>query len=258
MDEFYTPISQVRAELERRWNDPVLKEKVDNYFGREIPTVLRDSPKAILFRNIITPDGEFARFFNISNELNLTPVGLEYTQDKFVAFNEDKYSVASLAFYFGIRNNGEPRVYNKKIVDIPLAEGKPMSEMVTLWGEPLDLFHHRFTEASYPGFLKNIEDISRWLHYNEGGSKTYYIDLMALLIRGGVLFEDFITTGYESKFTLEKFIPAFKKAEEIFGVKPLIIELGGSDYENGPSWWYYKEEQKKIVDDLINSYKKIC
>lgn len=258
MDEFYTPIEAVKEELEKRWNNPELKLKVNKYFGRDLPKLLEQPLRAVQVRNIMTPDGEFDRFFQSSKKFGLTPVGLEYTKDMFVAFNEDKFSVANLSFNFGRRNDGSPRVNNKKIINIPQSEGRLMSDLVTLWGEPLNSFHHRFFEESYPGFTKNIEDISDWLHYKEGGAKVYYDDLLALFIRNGVLFEGFLSSGPESPFTENVFKPAFKRVEEYFGMKPLLVMLGGDECTADPSWWYYKEEQKQIVEKLIKTYNKSC
>jgi hypothetical protein len=255
MEEFYTPIEKVKEELVKRWNNKELRSKVSQYFNRELPLLLKDSPKAVLFRNIISPDGEFERFYHTAIKNELDPIGLEYTGDKFVTFNEDKFALVNLDFYIGRSTDGSARARARKIVDIPSADGKKLKDIVTFWGEPLSQFHHRYLEKSYPGFAQKLEDVSSWLNYSKGGAKVYYNDLMALFICHGVLFEGFLSSGIESAFTENVFKPAFRRITEHFGVQPLIVELGGDDCSVDPSWWYYKKEQIEVVKQLVQEWK---
>ena len=251
INKFYTPIDQVKTVLKNRWADKLLKKKVEKYLNGDIPEILKNSQKAILFRHIISPDGELERLIKLAAELSIDPVGFEYTHDKFVAFNEDKYVLANLPFNLGIRNDGNPKTYSKKIIDLPSSEGKLISAVRTLWGESLQDFHHRFIEASHPGFSKSIFDISQWLSDHGGCAKSYYAQYIALTVRNGLLFEDFLTSGTENRFTHEVFIPAFEAVEVFFGIKPLIVRLGGADCETNPAWWHYKAEQLEIVKELV-------
>ncbi len=255
MQEFYTPIQDVKAELERRWNDKELREKVRQYLGRDVPKLLQDSPKAALVRSIITPDGEFERFYKMSTNYGLDPVGLEYTSDKFVAFNDDKYGLANLSFNFGRRNDGSFRVNNKIIIDMPNAEGKQFKDIKTKWGEPLPDFHRRFLRASYPNFLNKTEDISEWLNFKSGGSRVYYEYYLALFICNGVLFEAYFTFGEESSFRENVFKPAFNKLTEFFGCKPLLVGLYDENTLEEHPWWEFESSQRGMVDNLIKTYE---
>lgn len=250
MEDFYTPLEEVKEELARRRKDSALGEKIKEYLEDDIPEALRNGPKGILFRHIIVPDGEFDRFHQWSNEIGLDPVGFEYTDDKFYSMNYDKYSLGALHCRLGSNEKGETMTQKVKIIDFNKADGNKIRDLKTIWGEPLIDFHHSILERCYPGFLANTFDLTPWLH-RFGSAKDYYRPFLSLFIYHGVFFDDFLRRGRDNRLTVEIFAPAFESLKNEFGFKPLIIELGGKDYQTDPTWWYYKKEVKSLIDSFI-------
>ena len=39
--DIYTPLSVAKKEIWRRWNDPVLRKKVEEFLGGDVPEVLK-------------------------------------------------------------------------------------------------------------------------------------------------------------------------------------------------------------------------
>jgi hypothetical protein len=66
--DIYTPIEEAKEEIWRRWNDPALQKKVPDYLG-SIPECFQREPRAVLFRNIASPDIEFHHFVHRPNLL---------------------------------------------------------------------------------------------------------------------------------------------------------------------------------------------
>ena len=76
-----------------------------------------------------------------------------------------------------------------------------------------------------------------------------------MFIRDNILFENFLfDEKEESKFTLDKFLPSFKKTIEIFGVKPLIVPLLPHEHEKSDLWFSYDEKVQKIVEGMLSNH----
>lgn len=255
-DEIYTSAEDAINELKNRWNDKELEDKVKDYLGNDIPSILNDCPHLVIFRNIVISDNESGRLVNLAKDFNIKVAGLEFTADKFVAFNFDKYTMAIMFIKDGKQGNGLERIYKKKLIDLRSSEGKKFSEINTLWGESLVDFHHNILYEKYPGFIENIIDLSSWLKRNGGNAKKYYDKFVTLLIRNCILCENFEFEGSEGEFTKNVFIPAFKKNKDLFGLKPLIVKIAPEDYKNNNSWWYHDSDVKIIVKDYIDKKKK--
>lgn len=249
----YIPIEEAVVELKRRQGDESLREAVESFLLNDIPASLQnqDDLKAVLFRNIFTPDYELEVFEGIAERFSLSPVLLEYIDDKFVAINEDKYALGKLYFYLGTSASTDTNMFAKKVIDFNEAEGKQMKDLVTLSGEGLVDFHHRMLGLFNPEALSRIEDVSVWLHEHGGTAKEYYKQFLALFIRHGILLDNFRTEGVEAGFSERVFGPAFDMVEQNFGLKPLICALQDPSDENNPKWWGYdKSKMSGILENI--------
>jgi hypothetical protein len=102
--EFYTSLEEAKEEIWKRWHNMDLHMKVQDFIGN-IPQPLQDAPKAVLDRNIATPNFEFFHFLELSSKTNLSPLVTEYISDKFVTNNVDKLALAKMPFYKGRNEN---------------------------------------------------------------------------------------------------------------------------------------------------------
>jgi hypothetical protein len=139
-------------------------------------------------------------------------------------------------------------VTREKIINFEGAEGKRLSELTTLWGEPLVDFEHYFLTYFHPGMEGRTVDISDWLAKIGRKPGLYYERVMAFSIAHFVYLEDFDLSGEES-FTRDIVIPAFKNLKQKYGVQPLIVKISTpQDYIADPFWWCYSKRAKAVVD----------
>ncbi len=251
-EDIYTPIEKVREILNSRRQDKFLLEKVSIFLKGRIPITLVNEPKAVLPRAIVSPDNEHIYFLELAKKIDLKPSSWEYLKDKFFTINEDKLCLGKMSFAMG--NIEDSQVVNKKILNFKEAEGKPFTEIKTLWGENLIDFHHRILDKS--GYGIELFDGSDWYRSFGDRSSDYYVYYLAVFLCYGVLFENFICDNKqhpaEDKFTKNVLFPALKQIEAIFGMKPLIVKLLPKESEDKIFWWCYPESDLiKEIDNLI-------
>lgn len=257
MENFYTTLEEAKVEIWRRWNDKELRKKVEEFLsGDDILKVFASKPKAVLCRDIISPDLECLRFIDSAKEIGLDPLMLEYPEDKFVNKNSDKYYLCKLSFYKGKNKNGDNITSTYRIVDFNKAEGKKFCDINTVWGDSLVGFHHHLLEKSVPGLGDEIVDITKWFNTTRYESEYYYLYFLALFLCHGVLFENFLTNKEELEFTQKKVLPSFHKLEEMFGVRPLIVPVVPLEEETDQYWWCFPEKNEILVDSLIKGIQK--
>ncbi len=249
----YTPLEVARREVWKRWNDRKLKGRIDALFQHEWPDFLLDGPKAILARNIATPNMELIHFFDLAESSALPPVVLEYTEDRFTPKNQEKYFLGKLFFYGGRGRKGGQKLSALRVIDFNAAHGKRLSQIHTEEGEPLPAFHHRILSRILPGAEKSMVDMSSWVIENGNKASTFYARYLSFFICHGVLFENFILQYEEEVFTREVVIPAIVQLETLLGVKPLIVPLCPFANENDPYWKYYPEEAERVVSENLKN-----
>ena len=241
----YTPLEEAEKELWARWNNPSLREEVRKYIG-ELPEVFVKEPRAVLFRNVMTPNFEYLHFLEMSMKINLRPLGLEYVTDRFCTRNMDKVSLGRLPIFQRKDKNGRDVIQYNRILDLMGCENKQINEIQTLWGEHLVDFHHRML----PVHSSSIElfDISSWHKFNGNSAKYYYPYYLAFFICNGILFENFITNSEEKAFALGVVTPAIEKVHDHFGLKPLIVLLG-EEIEQSSKYWicYHHNIQHEVI-----------
>jgi hypothetical protein len=250
--ELYTPLSVAKKEIWKRWNDKELRKKVQAFLGADMPEVFKKEPKATIVRYIITPNYEFFYFLNLAELAELDYACLEYSKDKFVAKNPDKYNLCKLFFFNGTGKKGGHKVDSINAVNFNKTEGKILNEIKTEWGEKLIDFHHAILKKSAGDSYKKICDFSDWFDKSRNRNKNYYyLYYLALFICNGILFENFLLNKNEEKFTKNKVIPSFIKLKEMFGVYPLIVPLEPPTEETDCTWRHYSKDTRKIFDKEI-------
>jgi hypothetical protein len=200
---------------------------------------------------LASPNYETRRFIALAELGNLAPVIWEYLDDKFVTSNPEKYSLGKLSFYYGTGKKGGAKIERTKIVDLQSYNGKKISEVQTLWGDSLVDFHHKILLDTYKEKTKlALFDASRWFHQNGSRADQYYDLFLSFFIRDGLLFENFLLDGAEYEFTEKVFFPAFRRAQNLFGVKPLIVALEPTDIEGDEFWRSYPPEIRQLLPPL--------
>jgi hypothetical protein len=250
-DFVYTPIEQAVEKLQSHWNDSKLKTITDTYLNNDIPSIFANGFKFVIYRHLCTPNYEIHRFVSVVDAYELEPVFAEYPEDKFTSNNSEKYYLGKLGFHFGVGKKGGLKIKFKNIIDFNASNGKPISSINTLWGEKLTDFHRNMFIERYPQF-KNANvffDSSKWFSLNGGDAKEYYKKMLALFVRHGILFENFLLDKSELSFTEKYFLPAFLDVIDKTGVKPLIVALEPTEIETDEFWMYHPP----IFYDLINN-----
>ena len=237
--DIYVSLEEARQEIWRRWNNIALRRRIEAFVGR-VPEHLMKEPRAILNRDVATPDNEFRQFFIKARQIGLSPVVSEYLEDKFVGINSDKLSLAKMPIYMGTDRNGNSMFRYRNILDYAKYDGRKFNEIKTLWGEPLVFFHNRLLRSLYP--YVEVFDNSEWLKSKGNTAYEFYPYELSLCICHGVLFEDFITNGAEKSFCEQVVNPALEKLEDMFGHKPLIVSLMSDKTSTGKvaddKYWY--------------------
>lgn len=243
LTSIYTPLSVAKKEIWRRWNDKVLRKKVEDFLGGDVPEFLKDAPKAYLAKHVASPNLNFFEYFNLAGRIGLDTAIPEFRNDKFVSINDDKYHLGKMFLFGGNGRKGGLKIKTKVLIDFNLFEGKKFSEIKTFNGEGFIDFYHKMMEAAEPGICKNIFDISDWIERKGGNSEKFYRNFLALFICNAVLFENFLSKKEDDrKFSRNVVLNSFKEVSNFFGVKPLIVPTVPIEKENDFSLWCYPQK----------------
>lgn len=242
--KIYTPFSQIKFELEKRRKDKDLMKKVEIFFGSNMPNFMGKYPHAVLSRSIATPNVELSYFLELSKELALDPLILEFP-DKLVAKNLSKYYLCKLFFFRKNKKGNSIVVDTKNIINFNKDEGKELGKITTIYGDKLIDMHHKILLSKFPELKNKFIDFSDWFSKTRYISKYYYLYFLSLFVCHGVLFENFLFEDKEeANFIKDKFLPSFKQIESLFGVKPLIYPLLPFKQATNTYWHSYPEELK--------------
>ena len=243
----YTPLEEAVAELHRRRQDKALCASVAQFQNDYPPTFMGTEPHLVLARAVFTADDELDRLLKISRSVLLAPLCIEFTKDRCVSRNPDKYSLCKLTFRVGTQEK------KLRVIDFKEYDGKPFSEIRTLSGQSLIEFHHCLIAHAHPRCKLALTDSSDWLQ-SFSGFHVDYLPYLALFITQGILLENFLYQDeLERKFTEERVLPAFAKIFEIFGVKPLIVRVYSAAEESDPKYWQYPEELYLFAKQLLEN-----
>jgi len=247
VEDIYTPLSVAKKELLRRRKDKKLKKKVDDFLGKSIPNFLKGKPRALLVRQITSPDIEFFQFLDLIKLISLKPLFVEFKEDKFTSCNPDKYYRCKLVFFNGKGKNGGNKIHSKKIADIDLFDGKKIKQVKTIWKNSLLDFHHNLIKKACPSATHNIVDVSNWVKKNGKTADKFYLKYLTWFVYHGILFENFAIKDKDSAFTKKIVLPSIKKIEKEFGLKPLIVPVVPVEDQDDNFWWYYSEKIEKMI-----------
>lgn len=245
----YTPLEEAKEEVWKRWNDADLRRRV-MAFAADLPEVLLKGPKAIIFRQLATPNFELLRFSELAQEVALKPLCLEYKSDKFCTRNPDKVLLGKMIFHNGTGKNGGIKTVSTKVINFEDNDMKSFKEIKTVWEEGFIAFHHRIISHS----LEHIQykDNTAWFRKMGPKPSVYYHHFLSFFICHGILFENFLDDGDEGVFTREIVRPAFQRIAKHFGLKPLVVRLLPEESETDPYWCWYpghlEADVKKLMD----------
>jgi hypothetical protein len=247
-DSLYTPLACAVRELRKRREDAGLARKVAEFLDGRKPPHFRDAPRALHWPTVASPNTWMHEVHAAADAAGLAPLVFEYRRDKFHPGNETKRHLAQLRFFLGRDRHGSPRTRCLNVVGVNGAAGKPFDRIHDLNGQGFIDFHHRLLRSIFPN--TDLHDMSDWIE-SWLTMDAFYDAYMSLCIRDCVLLESFRTEGSDRELTENVFQPAFHRAVERFGVKPLIVAL---EPVSGPLDWYwysYPAEVMPLVEQAL-------
>ncbi|CAN1573236.1 hypothetical protein MCELHM10_03434 [Paracoccaceae bacterium] len=195
-------------------------------------------PRAILFRQIATPNYELRRFLRLCSRSGYTPVILQYHTDRMSCQNAFKRSLVAPMFLDGINRNGQPIFRRHHLINVETVEKLRLSE-VTVSGRTLPDLHADLLQLAIPKETFRTVDGSSLFGSYSAGARDYYVDLFVALTGGLILFEDFLTDAKEADFFARVVLPAFDAACKILGHRPMISKLCDNRRMPSPLWYAY-------------------
>lgn len=248
----YSSFDEILSEIRARRSDKVLHQKVAAFLGKHGFPYPEGGPRGFFSRSVMTPNFELAYFLDLTRDLGLDPLLLEYP-DKFVAKNPAKYCLGKLHFHADVQRLALGPV--TKIADVSAMEGKRVGEAKTIWGDNLLEFHHKILYKSHPELVGKVVNFYDWFNVSRGKGEDYYLCYLALFICDGVLFENFLHDDKEeTEFVMKKILPSFNRACEIFGVRPLIFPLLPIEFERQKDWLAYPLSIKSEVELYLHKH----
>jgi len=231
-------------ELQARQKNDAIERAVNDALGTNIPEPLQKGIKAVLFRQICSPNFEFRYFMRLTELFKLEPMLFEFVEDKFLGINQVKRFLGKLRMQQSISSE---KIVLNTILDFNSNNGKKIRDVNTYWTQSLTDFHHELLELFAPGTNQFLYDASEWFKHEGGNARNYYIKYLFLFMKHGVLFENFSFCKSELKFVKEIFLPAFISIWRKTGLKPLICELLPSDTQDDNFWLSYPFEIKGCI-----------
>ncbi len=237
----YTPLDEAVAVLRSRRAASILS--IDSALERHLSA----RPYAVLFRQVATPNFELERFVSLASSGGLTPLVVEFTADRFSSSNELKRALACLSFPDGPQSAVDSTVSALTIIRIAASNGIAFRDVATLWLQPLVEFHHELLFARSDLRAVELFEGSGWFSSHGKKALHYYAPLFSLFLDHAILFEDFLLTSSELKFTSDLVVPAFELVCSLQGRKPLICRIGSCDVAESPAWFHYPRDYAETV-----------
>jgi hypothetical protein len=237
----YHEVSAAVDTLYQRRHSPFLESLLDKHLvmNAEMRALFK-KPRAIMFRQVATPNHELELFFKTAEQLGLDPLILEYHEDIFVSsYNKFKRSLGKMPIF---------QFTNAQNIDV--STGARLKHVKTNSDELLISVHHELLveQIQRVDKDKHLYDASEWFT-SHGSAQNYYVLLMALFIRHGILFENFVTTNDEASFADDVVIPAYKAVLNEFSLAPLIVRLIPRETETSSFTDYYPTNISRLLTD---------
>ena len=192
-------------------------------------------PRAILFRQIATPNYELRRFLRLCARSGYAPVILQYHADRMSCHNTFKRSLVAPMFLEGISGNGRPIFRRRVLENIEKVDRLRIFE-VSISGRTLPAFHNELLRLALPDEPVELIEGSHWFGKYSAGAREYYVDLFAALTGNLILVEEFIT---DASFFDRVVRPAFDAACTMIGQRPLVRRLCDNRRRESPLWLAY-------------------
>jgi len=253
--EIHLSLDEARDELAKRWENVELKRAIEVELGEHLLADFNDKPRAVLTRQLCSPDNGLDFFIRRAKYINASPFGWEFHGDTFVHFNEEKKGLSRLRVLLGVGVKATIDIF-----DFHKAERKALGEIALNTGEKLVDFHHALLNLSQ--FKIETRDNTLWFK-QLGHASDYYYCLLLHFVAHGVLFtnfEFFEDDGSESVFMRDVVNPAIEKIEKKFGMKPMFVRMYSQNQDDDEDfyWWSYpKAENDYIVDYAQKNKLKI-
>lgn len=235
MTEIYFSLDEARVELAKRWQNLELRAAVETELERLFLAECRERPRAFLFWQLLTPNNGFDFFMQAAHYVGATPFATEFLGDTFARCNREKQGWGRLRTTEGKR---------KMMIDIfsfQSNDRKKISDVVTHTGDGLAEFHHRLLEIE--GYQIEHRDLTEWFRAI-GRPADYYYPYLLHCVAHGIWFENPVTADErENGFAHAVVLPAMKRIEERYGLRPLIVRLFPDEEtqteEEDFYWWRY-------------------
>ncbi|MCX5894412.1 MAG: hypothetical protein NTZ51_01070 [Proteobacteria bacterium] len=200
----YLSLDEAREELHKRWANAELKNQIEAELGDMFMPQFKDEPRGVSFRQVCSPDNGFVFFYQCAKYVGVSPLVLEFHDDLFVHFNEEKKGLGRLRITL---EDGERAMVD--IMDFHAAEKKSLKEVKIKTGESLVGFHHNLFRVS--GYDIELCENSKWFN-DIGKAKKYYYYLLLHFIAHGFISENlFEGDDKTAKFRDDIMLPAIKE-----------------------------------------------
>lgn len=245
----YSDLKKAEKLLWKRRRDPKIQKKVEDFIGGVLPAPFLKEPRAVIARQIATPNFEFSLFMLMALGVGLRPLVLEYQSDKFNTNNEDKLGLAKLKFHRHemMGNRGE-KTY--AVINMQQNENKVLSSIKTKWNESLVDFHHELFSHAYPGV--EIANAPDWPAFSNKKPTEIYDKFLALFVCNGVLFENFVISDSSRDFFDAIVSKAYKNVSRVIGCEPIIVKLDYRKFDLENKIWNYSEYLEPLISERDN------
>jgi hypothetical protein len=248
-DSIYTPLDLAAHELRKRRKDEGLARKVAEFLDGRKPLHFCDAPRALHCPNVASPNIWMHEVHVAAEQMGVAPLVFEYQRDKFHPGNETKLHLARMRFFLGRDRHELPRTRCFSMADVTAMAGKPFDRIHARNGQSFIDFHHRLLRSFFPHI--EVHDMSDWIE-SWTMLDAHYDACLSLCIRDCVFLESFRTEGSDRDLTEQVFLPAFDRAVERFGVKPLIVALEPVDGPIDLYWYSYPAEVEPLARRILD------
>lgn len=246
------------AVMHARRGDGTLLSLVKDFLHGDIPGYMEESPSFYFARHVATPNHETIQMIRKFSAGGQRLVIGQDSGDKFVSVNHMKRVLGRLPVLVGVSEKDGKRheVFKKyTIVDFEKADGRPIREVETLWGEPLMEFHNRLLRM-VPDLNFELYDDSEWIdRQGRGHINTLYERQFALFVAHAVLIEGyFVHDPHEAQFVESVLLPTLSACQKRFGVSPMCVDLY-PEKQSDDYWFGYPKEFGEIIERELEKLK---
>jgi len=236
----FTRADEAAREACRRMGDDRLRAQVAAFLGPQALPLRGDRPAFVLVRAVESADTEMARLVRLCDAVGAQPIVVTMHRDRFINFNPDKFRRARPTFW-----SSRP-VVTLRVGDLKDADGTPMDRLRTRRGGSLVDFHGRLFQSVHPDVPR--WDRSEWLR---PGGHSDYVHFFALAMVGAVLVEARDNDPREAPFWRERVEPAFTRANELFGARPLMTCHYSPGEIDDDYWWGHPLSTLPVAKSIL-------